>query len=60
MARLPTLIFDHAPTPSPQTFEQLLIFVTLYQHAKNQLFQLFILQIQTISGNHHQTRHTSF
>ena len=46
MARLPTLIFDHAPTPSPQIFEQLLIFVNLYQHAKNQLFQLFILQFR--------------
>ena len=61
MARLTTLIFDHAPPPpSAQFFEQLLIFVNLYQHAKNQLFQLFILQIQTISGTHHQTRHTSF
>ena len=28
-----------------QTFDQLLIFVNLYQHAHNHLFQLFILQI---------------
>ena len=31
-----------------KVFDQLLIFVNLYQHVKNQLFNLFVLKIQSI------------
>ena len=43
-----------------QIFDQLLIFVNLYQHAKNKLLHLFILRIQSILESHHQTSHTHF
>ena len=34
--------------PTQKTFDQLLIFVNLYQHAKNQAISLFILEIWLI------------
>ena len=45
VTRLVTPIFDHAP---PRIFNQFLIFVNLYQNAKNQLFHQSILQVQSI------------
>ena len=42
VTRLATPIFDHA---HPRIFKQLLIFVNLYQHAKNQLFHQSIQSI---------------
>ena len=58
MTRLVTSTFDHAHT---KNFDQLLIFVNLYQQAKkNSLFHLFILQIKSILESHHQIDQTHF
>ena len=34
--------------PTQKNFDQLLIFVNLHHHAKKQLFNLFILQVQSV------------
>ena len=36
------------PCPPKKNFDQLLIFVNLHHHAKKQLFNLFILQVQSV------------
>ena len=43
-----------------EVFDQLLIFVNLYQHAKSQLIHLFILQIKPILETCYKTGHTYF
>ena len=48
------------PSPPKKCFDELLIFVNLYQHAKNQFFHLLILQIQSILEPRHQTGNTYF
>ena len=46
--------------PTQKFFDQLLIFVNLYQHAKKQFFHLFILEIQSILESRDQIAHTNF
>ena len=46
--------------PTQKFFDQLLIFVNLYQHAKKQFFHLFILEIQSILESRDQITHTNF
>ena len=46
--------------PTQKIFDQLLIFVNLYQHAKNQFISLFILQIPSILESHQHTGYTIF
>ena len=46
--------------PTKKTSDQLLIFVNLDQHVKNQFIHLSILQIQSILKSHHMTGHTQF
>ena len=41
-------------------FDQLLIFVNLYQHVKNQLFNLFVLKIQSILKSRQRTSEPIF
>ena len=43
-----------------EVFDQLLIFVNLYQHGKSQLIHLFILQIKPILESCYKTGHTYF
>ena len=50
-------IFDHI---HPKKINQLLIFVNLYQHTKNQLFYPFIFQIQSILESHDQNGYSHF
>ena len=50
MTSLATPFFDHA---HPKNFDQLLVFVNLYQHAKNQLLHLFICS--SISSSNFQS-----
>ena len=57
MTRLTTPTFDHA---HQKKIDQHLIFVNLYQYAKNQLFHLFILQIQSALESFPQTGHIHF
>ena len=46
--------------PTQKNFDQLLIFKNLHQQAKNQLFHLFILQIQSILVSRDQIAHVNF
>ena len=46
--------------PTQKFFDQLLIFVNLYQHAKKQFFDLFILEIQSILESRDQIAQTNF
>ena len=46
--------------PTQKFFDQLLIFVNLYQHAKKQFFHLFVLEIQSILESRDQITHTNF
>ena len=57
MTRLATPTFDYA---HQKKIDQHLIFVNLYQYAKNQLFHLFILQIQSALESFPQTGHIHF
>ena len=46
--------------PTQNFFDQISIFVNSYQHAKNQFFHLFILQILSVLESHHKNGHTHF
>ena len=49
------------PMPTKNFFDQLLIFVNLYQHAKKiSLLHLSIIEIQSILKSNHMTRQTQF